>query len=274
MYRLSQERISDAVAEAFRDYESPRLADDIVGKLSYLPLKRAEEEFKNFYYSSMLISGYKRNLGNISKIAKISGLGRRTVERHLSDYGKDLVARFNPEKEYYQPELMKGTLDPLNLTQSVLDLYKHKGGGALKDTVQSVLETTITSYEGVLPPIAYESLKTSVPSIADTLTEKIDVHPIYQLMGDISSSMIQENNFSFKDAMSTFRAEYVQAVIEQEGGIPEAAETLGVNERTVRRAISSKPDPEPVPEMAPAPEPEQPFDITSYMMGHKFVFDS
>ncbi len=158
---LVEKRIKPIVEKAMHDYLGvtiTEIEEDISDKLKRSPLidfeidtkvpfKKAKKNFKKVYLSGLL----KQRLGNISDVAKISGLDRRSIHR--------LIIELKIKIENFRKELEK------------IEYTKH-------EAVQNIVEETVKNYKSALNPTKLKEFYKHAPSISKNIAKELPKEPL------------------------------------------------------------------------------------------------
>ena len=131
----------------------PEIEADISDRLKKSPLldieintktgfKKAKEQFKQNYFKKLL----EGNFGNVSRVAEISGLDRRSVHRLISSFSID-VPKFREEmlKSSYLKQI----------------------------AVQNIIEKTLDNYKASLAPEKLSLMYKEVPTISKDIIKEL-----------------------------------------------------------------------------------------------------
>ena len=151
-----EEKIKPIVKEAthkFLGVNIDELTDDITSKLTQsslidleidtsIPFKEAKKQFKRDYLEKML----KLHLGNISEVAKLTHVNRRSLHRLINEFDIDVN---KIKKEMKKPYDMKVT------------------------AVGHVIEETLDTYKAVIHPEKLEAAYEGVPEISGDILKEL-----------------------------------------------------------------------------------------------------
>lgn len=158
---LVEKRIKPIVEKAMHDFLGitiTEIEDDISDKIKQSPLldfevdtkipfKKAKRNFKKIYLSQLL----KQRLGNITDVAKISGLDRRSIHR--------LILELKIKIETFRNELEKQ------------EYTKH-------EAVQNIVEETVNTYKSALNPEKLKEFYKHAPSISKNIARELPTAPL------------------------------------------------------------------------------------------------
>jgi DNA-binding NtrC family response regulator len=158
---LVEKRVKPIVEKAMHDFLGvtiTEIEEDISDKIKHSPLidfeintkipfKKAKKDFKKVYLSRLL----KQRLGNISDVAKISGLDRRSVHR--------LIIELKIKIENFRKELEKQ------------EYTKH-------EAVQNIVEETVKTYKSALNPNKLKEFYKHAPSISKNIAKELPKEPL------------------------------------------------------------------------------------------------
>ncbi|MBD3361355.1 hypothetical protein GF358_01030 [Candidatus Woesearchaeota archaeon] len=158
---LVKKRVKPIVEKAMHDYLGVTIAEiesDISDRIKYTPLlafeidtkipfKRAKKQFKKTYLSRLL----KQKQGNITDVAKISGLDRRSVHR--------LILELKIKIENFRNELKNQ------------EYTKH-------EAVQNIVEESINTYKSSLNPNKLKEFYKHAPSISKNIARELPKEPL------------------------------------------------------------------------------------------------
>ncbi|MBN1644418.1 hypothetical protein JW851_00055 [Candidatus Woesearchaeota archaeon] len=133
-----EEDISDKIKH------SPLIEFEIDTKISF---KKAKKNFKKMYLHRLL----KSHSGNISDVAKISGLDRRSVHR--------LVIELKIKIDQFRKEFKKE------------EYTKH-------EAVQNIVEETVETYKSALNPTKLKEFYKHAPSISKNIARELPKSPL------------------------------------------------------------------------------------------------
>ena len=151
-----EKRVKPLLDEAMQRYLGVHVSEienDISDKLRHgslllididtsIPFKKAKRLFKKAYISRLA----KRLFGNVSEIAKISGIDRRSVHRIIAEM-KIAVPKFR--KEIEKVEYIRET------------------------TVQNIIQSTLDSYKSALNPEKFVSLYSKAPELSKDILKEL-----------------------------------------------------------------------------------------------------
>lgn len=158
---IVEKRVKPIVEKAMHDFLGITIAEiesDISDKLkrsplidfeidTKIPFKKAKKAFKKAYLTRLLQS----RSGNISDVAKISGLDRRSVHR--------LIIELKIRIEQFRNELAKA------------EYTKH-------EAVQNIVEETVETYKSALNPEKLKTFYKNAPSISKNIARELPKSPI------------------------------------------------------------------------------------------------
>ncbi len=150
--------ILDSAMEKFIGAKVVDIETDIADKLMRGPLfefeidtsvrfKRAKKLFKKTYLITLL----ERHLGNVSKVAEVAGIDRRSIHRML------ISMKINPEKfrkAISKPEYMK------------------------EEAVKDIIEDTLDNYKQVINPERLKKMYKHVPDISKDIAKELPSAPL------------------------------------------------------------------------------------------------
>ena len=150
--------IIDDAMHKFLGITVPEIEEDISHKLVKSPIldleidtkikfRRAKDRFKKFYLEKML----QTNLGNISKVADLSGIDRRSIHRLIKQLKIDM-------------ENLKGSLLEADYVKEA----------AVKD----VIEATLEGYKGVIKAEKLKKMYKEAPHISKDLARELPEAPL------------------------------------------------------------------------------------------------
>lgn len=156
-----EEKIKPIVKEAthkFLGVSIDELTSDITTKLTKsslidieidtkIPFKEAKKRFKKDYLEKML----KLHLGNISEVAKLTHVNRRSLHRLINEFDIDVN---KIKKEMKKPYDIKAT------------------------AIGHVIEKTLDDYKGVIHPDKLEKAYEGVPEISGDITKELPERPM------------------------------------------------------------------------------------------------
>ena len=151
-----EKRIRPLLDEAMQRYLGVHISEiehDISDKLKQgalllleidtsIPFKKAKRLFKKAYIARLA----KRLFGNVSEIAKISGIDRRSVHRIIAEM-KITIPKFRKELE--KVEYVR------------------------ESTVQNIIQSTLESYKSALNPEKFVSLYTKAPELSKDILKEL-----------------------------------------------------------------------------------------------------
>ncbi|MBW2978966.1 hypothetical protein KY304_02545 [Candidatus Woesearchaeota archaeon] len=158
---LVEKRIKPIVEKAMHNYFGITIAEiesDISDKIKHSPLidfeintdipfKKAKKQFKKLYLKKLL----KLKSGNISDVAKLSGLDRRSVHR--------LIIELKIKINQFRKEIKKQ------------EYTKH-------EAVQNIVEQTVETYKSALNPIKLKEFYKHAPSISKNIAKELPKAPL------------------------------------------------------------------------------------------------
>ena len=112
-----------------------------------LPYKEAKKAFKKAFISHLL----RLNFGNISEVARITKVDRRSIHRLISELN------INPDdfrKELFRPEYIK------------------------KTEIQNIIENTLDNYKNVVQPEKLKALHNYVPELSQDIVKELPESPL------------------------------------------------------------------------------------------------
>ncbi len=150
--------ILDTAMEKFIGAKVLNIETDIADKLMRSPFldieidtrmtfKKAKKLFKKTYLISLL----QRHLGNVSKVAEVAGIDRRSIHRML------IEMKIKPEKfrnAISKPEYMK------------------------EEAVKDIIEDTLNDYKTVLNPERLKNIYKHVPDITKDIVRELPEAPL------------------------------------------------------------------------------------------------
>jgi len=156
-----ESRVKPIVDKAMQDYLGVTISEiksDITDRLrkkplldfeidTSVPFKKAKKTFKKVYLTKLL----HRHLGNISEVAKITGVDRRSVHRLLIEL-KIAISKFREEivsSEY-----------------------------ASQNAVKGIIEETLENYKNSINPRKYVSFYRHVPDVSRNIVKELPEHPL------------------------------------------------------------------------------------------------
>ncbi len=155
----AQHKIQPAIDEAVRKWVGARIEDigrDITEKLKKSPLwdfrintqnkfKKEKKRFKEFYLKKLLTL----NLGNVSEVARIADVDRRTVQRLSSKTEVEQIRQELPKREYTK-----------------------------KQYVDSMLADVLKHYEEIIHPKKMEMLYQNISDISKEIIKELPEEPL------------------------------------------------------------------------------------------------
>ena len=144
--------VNDEALHKFLGVTINELSQDISDKIETRPLikfgvdislsfKAAKKLFKKQFLQSMIQTHY----GNVSLVAKLSGLNRRSIHRAIKELGIDVN---KCRDEMLRPEYYK------------------------KEVVDSILRSTLDQYKTIIHPSKLEKVYANVPSISSNIVRE------------------------------------------------------------------------------------------------------
>lgn len=158
---IVEKRVKPIVEKAMHDFLGVTIAEiqsDISDRLkrsplidfeidTRIPFKKAKKVFKKIYLTRLLQS----RSGNISDVAKISGLDRRSVHR--------LIIELKIKIEQFRKELEKA------------EYTRH-------EAVQNIVETALDAYKSALNPEKLKTFYEHAPSISKNIARELPKSPL------------------------------------------------------------------------------------------------
>ncbi len=158
---LVEKRVKPIVEKAMHDFLGVTITEiesDISDKLkrsplidfeidTKIPFKKAKKAFKKIYLTRLL----KLKSGNISDVARISGLDRRSIHR--------LVIELKIKIEQFRKELEK------------TEYTKH-------EAVQNIVEEAVDTYKSALNPTKLKEFYRHAPSISKNIARELPTAPL------------------------------------------------------------------------------------------------
>jgi DNA-binding NtrC family response regulator len=156
-----KKRVKPLLDSAMQRFIGAKVSDietDIADKLMKSPLfefeidlnlgfKMAKKMFKRTYLIALL----QKHLGNVSKVAEVAGIDRRSIHRML------IEMKLNPEKfrkEISKPEYLK------------------------EAAVKGIIEETLDSYKKVINPGRLEAMYKHVPDLTKDILKELPEAPM------------------------------------------------------------------------------------------------
>ncbi len=159
--KVLKERVKPIIDEATMKtlgITSPEIETDITDKLLKsplvdisinisLPFKRAKHDFKMMYIQKLL----RLNFGNISKVAKIAAIDRRSIHR--------MIKKFNVDVPRIRQEMLKA------------EYYKEA-------RVADIIGRSIESYKGTFSDKKLKELAEYLPKLSREIVKELPEEPI------------------------------------------------------------------------------------------------
>jgi len=156
-----EEKVKPIVADAMQKFLGVTVSEieqDISGKLKRSPLldydidvsipfKKAKLAFKKYYITRLL----QNHFGNVSEVARIAGLDRRSIHRLITSLGIDV--------RHFRKELLRG------------EYVKQE---AIKDIIQQTLD----SYRSSLNPQKLDLLYKFAPALSKDIVAELPEAPL------------------------------------------------------------------------------------------------
>jgi len=157
---LVEKRVRPILERAMQDYLGITIAEiesDISDKLkrsplidfeidTKIPFKSAKKSFKRAYVSKLL----KLHSGNISDVAKTSGLDRRSIHR--------LVIELKIKIDHFRKEISQDYVQ--------------------QAAVQNIVEKAVDPYKSALNPEKLKTFYEHAPSISKNILRELPAHPL------------------------------------------------------------------------------------------------
>ncbi|MBT7903698.1 hypothetical protein HN587_07580 [Candidatus Woesearchaeota archaeon] len=182
-------------------------------------LDTARQRFENYFFKDQL----RDNYGNISQVARQTGVNRRTIHRKVKEHGLEgFVDAYRPQKD-----------DELNLESQTKSLFDEQ-------KVASALKQTLGDYKGSLHPNVYSPIEQNVSGLAKQLTTELNGQN-YGITRDekISSIYSGIQTADFKEAKNQFEKEFIYGTLAETGfDKQKTAEYLDIDLRSLNRKIS------------------------------------
>lgn len=158
---IVEKRVKPILEKAMHNYLGVTIAEiesDISDKLkrsplidfiidTKIPFKKAKKTFKKIYLTRLL----KLKSGNISDVAKISGLDRRSIHR--------LVIELKIKIEQFRKELERA------------EYTRH-------EAVQNIIEEAVDTYKSALNPTKLKEFYKHAPSISKNIAKELPTAPL------------------------------------------------------------------------------------------------
>jgi DNA-binding NtrC family response regulator len=150
--------ILDTAMEKFIGAKVTDIETDIADKLMRSPLLEIEidtrmsfKKAKKLFKKTYLISLLQRHLGNVSKVAEVAGIDRRSIHRML------ISMKINPEKfrkAISKPEYMK------------------------EEAVKDIIKDTLDEYKRIINPERLKKMYKHVPDITKDIIKELPKAPL------------------------------------------------------------------------------------------------